>query len=59
MSVQVILALVIFAGAYVLIATEWVPRMTVALVGAGLMIVIGATDDHGVFFSEKIGRAHV
>ncbi len=55
MSVQIILALIVFAGAYVLIATEWVPRMTVALVGAGLMIVIGATDDHGVFFSEKTG----
>ncbi len=55
MTVQVILALVIFTGAYVFIATEWVSRMTVALVGAGLMIVIGATDDHGVLFSEKTG----
>lgn len=55
MTVQVILALVVFACAYVFIATEWVSRMTVALVGAGLMIIIGATDDHGVFFSEKTG----
>lgn len=55
MTIQIILALVVFGGAYVFIATEWVPRMTVALVGAGLMIIIGATDDHGVFFSEKTG----
>ncbi|MEO7350154.1 MAG: ArsB/NhaD family transporter [Terrimesophilobacter sp.] len=55
MSIQIILALVVFGGAYVFIATEWVPRMTVALVGAGVMIIIGATDDHGVFFSEKTG----
>lgn len=55
MSVQIILALVVFAGAYLFIATEWVSRMTVALVGAGLMIIIGATDDQGVFFSEDTG----
>lgn len=55
MSAQTILALVVFAGAYLFIATEWVPRMTVALVGAGLMIIIGATDDQGVFFSEETG----
>ena len=55
MSVQVILALLVFAGAYLFIATEWLPRMMVALVGAGLMIIIGATNDHSVFFSEKTG----
>jgi len=55
MSIQIILALLVFASAYVFIATEWVSRMTVALVGAGLMIIIGATDDHGVFFSEETG----
>lgn len=55
MSVQIVLALIVFGGAYLFIATEWVPRMTVALVGAGLMIMIGATDDHSVFFSEETG----
>lgn len=55
MSVQIILALAVFVGAYVLIATEKVPRITVALVGAALMVIIGATDDHGVFFSENSG----
>jgi Na+/H+ antiporter NhaD/arsenite permease-like protein len=54
-SIQVVLALVVFVGAYVFIATEWVPRMTVALVGAGLMVVIGATDEHGIFFSGETG----
>lgn len=55
MTVQIVLALVVFAGAYLFIATEWVPRTTVALVGAALMIIIGATDDHNVFFSENTG----
>lgn len=55
MTLQVFLALVVFAGAYLFIATEWVSRTTVALIGAGLMIIIGATDDRGVFFSETTG----
>jgi len=54
-SIQIILALIIFAGAYVFIATEKVPRVMVALIGASLMVVIGATDDHGIFFSEESG----
>ena len=55
MTIQIILALVVFAGAYVFIATEKLPRVMVALVGASLMVIIGATDDHGIFFSEKSG----
>jgi Na+/H+ antiporter NhaD/arsenite permease-like protein len=55
MTVQIVLALVIFGGAYVLIATEKVSRVTVALVGAALMVIIGATDGHAVFFSEESG----
>ncbi|CAN5230752.1 ArsB/NhaD family transporter [Frigoribacterium sp. UYMn621] len=55
MSIQVILALAVFVGAYVLIATEKVPRVTVALVGAGLMVIIGATDKRGIFFSQESG----
>ena len=55
MSIQIILALAVFVGAYILIATEKVPRTTVALVGAALMVVIGATDEHGPFFSEDSG----
>jgi Na+/H+ antiporter NhaD/arsenite permease-like protein len=55
MTVQIIAALVVFIGAYVLIATEKVPRTTVALVGAALMVIIGATDDQGIFFSPESG----
>ncbi|MFM9920422.1 SLC13 family permease [Lacisediminihabitans sp. H27-G8] len=55
MSIQVILALAVFVGAYILIATEKVPRVTVALVGAGLMVIIGATDKRGIFFSQESG----
>ncbi|CAN5307915.1 ArsB/NhaD family transporter [soil metagenome] len=55
MTIQIILALVIFVAAYVFIATEKVPRVMVALIGAALMVIIGATDDHGIFFSEESG----
>ncbi len=55
MSIQIILALAIFVAAYVFIATEKVSRVLVALVGASLMVIIGATDDHGIFFSEETG----
>jgi Na+/H+ antiporter NhaD/arsenite permease-like protein len=55
MSVQIMLALAVFVGAYVLIATEKVPRVTASLGGAAAMILIGATDDHGIFFSADSG----
>jgi Na+/H+ antiporter NhaD/arsenite permease-like protein len=55
MTVQIVLAAIVFLVAYVLIATERVPRVTVALGGAALMVLIGATDDHGIFFSEEMG----
>lgn len=55
MSVQIVLALAIFLGAYILIATEKVPRLTASLCGAAGMVLIGATDDHGIFFSEDSG----
>jgi Na+/H+ antiporter NhaD/arsenite permease-like protein len=48
----VVLAVVIFVGTYVLIATEWVHRVAAALFGAALMVVIGATDAESAFFSE-------
>jgi len=54
-TTQIVLALIVFVGAYVFIATEKVPRITVALVGAALMVVIGATDDTSIFFSEDSG----
>jgi Na+/H+ antiporter NhaD/arsenite permease-like protein len=48
-------ALVIFAVAYALIATEKVHRVTAALGGAVLMLLIGATDAEHAFFSEHAG----
>jgi Na+/H+ antiporter NhaD/arsenite permease-like protein len=54
-TVQIVLALAVFAAAYVFIATEKISRVTIALVGAAVMVVIGATDDRGVFFSEDSG----
>jgi Na+/H+ antiporter NhaD/arsenite permease-like protein len=47
--------LVIFAVAYALIATEKVHRVTAALGGAVLMLLIGATDAEHAFFSEQAG----
>jgi Na+/H+ antiporter NhaD/arsenite permease-like protein len=47
--------LVIFAIAYALIATEKVHRVTAALGGAVLMLLIGATDAEHAFFSEQAG----
>ena len=48
-------AVVVFAGAYVLIATEKVHRVAAALGGAVLMLLIGATDGHYAFFSHEAG----
>ncbi|GAA4237458.1 ArsB/NhaD family transporter [Actinomadura meridiana] len=52
---QVTAAIVIFLGAYVLIATEKVHRTAVALGGAGLMLLLHITDAEGSFFSEESG----
>ncbi|KRE63493.1 ArsB/NhaD family transporter [Nostocoides sp. Soil756] len=55
MSVTAVVAVAIFAGAYVLIATEKVNRTAVALVGAAGMVVIGAVRGQDVFFSQDTG----
>jgi Na+/H+ antiporter NhaD/arsenite permease-like protein len=48
-------ALAVFAGAYVLIATEKIHRVAAALGGASIMLVIGATNAEHAFFSEESG----
>ncbi|MFD7919806.1 SLC13 family permease [Streptomyces sp. NPDC059740] len=48
-------ALAVFVGAYALIISEKIHRVAVALGGAGLMLLIGATDDRSAFYSEKSG----
>jgi Na+/H+ antiporter NhaD/arsenite permease-like protein len=48
-------AVAVFSIAYVLIATEKVHRVTAALAGAMVMLLIGATDAGHAFFSEESG----
>jgi Na+/H+ antiporter NhaD/arsenite permease-like protein len=50
-----VLAVLIFVGAYVLIATEWVHRVVVALAGAGLMLLFRIVDASDAFSSEEYG----
>jgi len=52
---QVVAAVVVFAGAYVAIATEFVHRVQAALVGAALMLAIGASNGEVAFFSQEAG----
>ena len=52
---EMILAVVFFAIAYIFIATERVSRVAVALSGAGAMVLIGATDADAAFFSHETG----
>jgi Na+/H+ antiporter NhaD/arsenite permease-like protein len=49
------LAIGVFVGAYVLIATEWVHRVVVALAGAGLMLLFRIVDANDAFHSEELG----
>ncbi|MFI7068409.1 SLC13 family permease [Kribbella sp. NPDC050124] len=55
MSAIAWIAVAVFATAYVLIATERVHRVTAALGGATVMLLIGATDAEHAFFSEETG----
>ncbi|GAA0549856.1 ArsB/NhaD family transporter [Paractinoplanes ferrugineus] len=55
MSTLAWLAVTVFTIAYVLIATEKINRVAVALGGAAIMLVLGATDAEHAFFSEDAG----
>ena len=55
MSVLAWVAVAIFVVAYVLIATEKINRVRVAVGGAAIMLAIGATDAEHAFFSEDSG----
>lgn len=55
MSVLAWTSVVVFATAYGLIASEKIHRVKVALGGAVVMLLIGATDAHHAFFSEESG----
>ena len=49
------LAVVVFVGAYVLLAIDRLPRTRVALGGAALMLLLHITDAETAFFSEDAG----
>ncbi|HEY3685988.1 MAG TPA: ArsB/NhaD family transporter [Streptosporangiaceae bacterium] len=55
MAVTQILAVAVFVGTYVLIATERVHRVAAALGGAAVMLVLGFTDGPTVYHSEAAG----
>ncbi|GAA3256630.1 ArsB/NhaD family transporter [Nonomuraea helvata] len=55
MTVTAWVAVVAFLGAYTLIATEKVHRVAAALGGAGVMLLIHATDAGAAFFDEHSG----
>lgn len=55
MTWQIVVAIGVFVAAYVFIATEKLPRTTVALTGAAIMVLIGATTGDQVFFSQETG----
>ncbi|GGF41414.1 membrane protein [Marmoricola endophyticus] len=55
MSLTHVLALVVFVGAYALIASEKVNRTAAALGGAALMLALGLTDGEAAFYSETSG----
>jgi Na+/H+ antiporter NhaD/arsenite permease-like protein len=48
-------AVAVFVTAYVFIAAEWVHRVTAALAGAVVMLLIGVTNAHHAFFSGDAG----
>jgi anion transporter len=49
------LAIAIFVLAYVLIASEKISRIAIALGGAAAMLIIGATDSDKAFYSHETG----
>jgi Na+/H+ antiporter NhaD/arsenite permease-like protein len=55
MSATAWAAVVVFTIAYALIATEKVPRVTAAVGGAAVMVLIGATDPEHAFYSQRTG----
>jgi Na+/H+ antiporter NhaD/arsenite permease-like protein len=55
MSIVAWIAVAVFAFVYVLIATEWVHRVTAAVAGAAVMFIIGAANAESAFFSEESG----
>jgi len=49
------IAVAVFVAAYVFIATEWVHKTVVALVGAALVLALGIVDTEDAFYSRETG----
>ena len=50
-----VLAVAVFAVAYVLIASERIPKVTTALAGAGIILALGISSAEDAFFSPETG----
>jgi Na+/H+ antiporter NhaD/arsenite permease-like protein len=49
------IAVAVFVAAYVFIATEWVHKTVVALVGAALVVGLGVVETEDAFYSRETG----
>jgi Na+/H+ antiporter NhaD/arsenite permease-like protein len=50
-----VLAVAVFVAAYILIATERIPKVTTALAGAGIILALGVASAEDAFFSPETG----
>ena len=50
-----VVAVVVFLAAYILIATERVPKMVTALAGAGIILAFGVASSEDAFYSHDTG----
>jgi Na+/H+ antiporter NhaD/arsenite permease-like protein len=50
-----VIAVAVFLVAYVLIATEWVPKTLTVLVGAGIILGLGVSTSEDAFYSHETG----
>jgi Na+/H+ antiporter NhaD/arsenite permease-like protein len=50
-----VVAVVTFVIAYILIATERVPKMVTALAGAGVILAVGVASSEDAFYSHDTG----
>ena len=50
-----ILAVAVFVAAYILIASERIPKVTTALAGAGIILALGVASAEDAFFSPETG----
>ncbi len=49
------IAVAVFVTAYVLIASERIPKVTTALAGAGIILALGIASADDAFFSAETG----